>query len=73
MKFTTALAILATAAATVSAQEVLTNGERMARGLPPRAPVRRWSPTAGNVCLLRQRGSVAHLFSVASGSEKYTL
>lgn len=53
MKFTTALAILATAAATVSAQEVLTNGERMARGLPPRAPVRRWSPTVGNVCLLR--------------------
>ncbi|KJA23934.1 hypothetical protein HYPSUDRAFT_66025 [Hypholoma sublateritium FD-334 SS-4] len=46
MKFTATLAILATAAATVSAQEVLTNGERMARGLPPRAPVRRWSSTA---------------------------
>ncbi len=61
MKFATTFAILATAAATVSAQEVLTNGERLARGLPPRAPVRRWSSTAGNVCWLRQFKGVAHL------------
>ena len=63
MKFATTFAILATAAATVSAQELLTNGERLARGLPPRAPVRRWSSTAGNTRWPRKFKGVAHILS----------
>ena len=66
MKFATTFAILATAAATVSAQELLTNGERLARGLPPRAPVRRWSSTAGNIRWPRKLTGVAHILLLAA-------
>ncbi|KAF8199457.1 hydrophobin [Pholiota molesta] len=46
MKFTTTFAIVAVAAAaTVGAKPSHTNAERMARGLPPLAPARRWDPT----------------------------
>ncbi|KAF9552107.1 fungal hydrophobin [Agrocybe pediades] len=44
MKFATVTAILAASAASVVAYE--TNAQRMARGLPPNAPVRRATPVA---------------------------
>jgi hypothetical protein len=44
MKFTTAIAVLATAA-TVSALSIAdTNANRLARGLPPKAPAKRATP-----------------------------
>lgn len=46
MKFTTVLAVLAGATA-VYAQPSETNGERLARGLPPLPPVRRATHVAG--------------------------
>lgn len=45
MKFTTALAVLA-ATATVGATFVDTNANRMARGLPLKAPARRSTPVS---------------------------
>lgn len=45
MQFFTALTVLAAAFATVGAAAVETNAQRMARGLPPKSPVRRGSPT----------------------------
>lgn len=41
MKFTTIFAVLAAAAATVGAAPAETNGDRLARGLPPLPPARR--------------------------------
>lgn len=41
MKFTTVFSLLALTAATVGAVEFETNASRLARGLPPRPPVRR--------------------------------
>ena len=46
MKFTTVLAVLASAVA-VFAQPSETNAERFARGLPPLPPARRGTPVAG--------------------------
>ncbi|KAI0671379.1 fungal hydrophobin [Trametes maxima] len=45
MKSTIALAILALIVATVQAISIGTNAERMARGLPPRAPAKLFNPT----------------------------
>ncbi|KZP29782.1 hypothetical protein FIBSPDRAFT_946656 [Athelia psychrophila] len=45
MQFFTAITVLAAAIATVGAAAVETNAQRMARGLPPKSPVRRGSPT----------------------------
>jgi len=44
MKFAVALAVLATAATVVGASVPDTNAYRLARGLPPKAPVKRATP-----------------------------
>ncbi|KAG5644495.1 hypothetical protein DXG03_008322 [Asterophora parasitica] len=44
MKLTTIFAVVAAAAATVSAMPAETNADRLARGLPPLPPVRRATP-----------------------------
>ncbi|KAI0635574.1 fungal hydrophobin [Trametes polyzona] len=50
MKYTTlALALFALLVATVQAASIGTNAERMARGLPPRAPNKLYKPTARSV------------------------
>lgn len=45
MKFAAVFAVLATAA-TVSASVLETNAQRFARGLPPKAPVKRATPAS---------------------------
>jgi hypothetical protein len=50
MKFTTVLAVLASAIA-VYAQPSETNADRFARGLPPLPPARRGTPVAGKLHL----------------------
>ncbi|KAI0649484.1 fungal hydrophobin-domain-containing protein [Trametes meyenii] len=45
MRSTIVLAILALIVATVQAVSIGTNAERMARGLPPRAPAKLFNPT----------------------------
>lgn len=47
MKFSIAFAVLAAVVATVGAAPVETNAQRMARGLPPKAPARRATPAFG--------------------------
>jgi len=47
MKFTTLVAVLAVAVASVESRPSETNGERLARGLPPLPPSRRATPVAG--------------------------
>ncbi|KAF8646624.1 hypothetical protein AX16_007125 [Volvariella volvacea WC 439] len=46
MKFTTTLAVVLTAAATFNGVAAETNAERLARGLPPNPPAKRWTPTS---------------------------
>jgi len=54
MKFSTALVALTGAAAVSALPGVETNGQRLARGLPPLPPVRRGTPVDGelNIFLL---------------------
>ncbi|KDR76991.1 hypothetical protein GALMADRAFT_246172 [Galerina marginata CBS 339.88] len=47
MKFTTVVAVLAAAVASVESRPSETNADRLARGLPPLPPTRRATPIAG--------------------------
>ena len=59
MKFSTAIVSLTAAAAVSAFPGVETNGQRLARGLPPLPPARRGTPVAGglNILLLLHRYS----------------
>lgn len=49
MKFFAAFTVLAAAVATVGAAAIESNAQRMARGLPPRAPARRATPVFSKI------------------------